>query len=78
MASGDQDLALKGTDMEEKGASKEPQLTSAVEPQDLPGYLSWEQDLEMVSKFLDRKVSPAHPTRGDILTLFSLSIGRAD
>ena len=64
--------------MEEKRTSKEPQLASAVEPQDLPGYLSWEQDLEMVSKFLDRKVSPVHSTRGDILILFSLSIGRAD
>ena len=23
----------------------------------LPGYLSWEEDLEMVSKYLDRKVT---------------------
>lgn len=30
--------------------------SSSVEPQTLPGYLPWEQDLEMVSKFLDRKV----------------------
>ena len=57
MASGDQVIVPQDMDnMSEEGASKEPQLTS-VEPQDLPGYLPWEQDLEMVSKFLDRKVS---------------------
>ena len=59
MASGDQEVAPKGTDMEEERASKEPQLMS-VDPQDLPGYLPWEQDLEMMSKFLDRKVNLAH------------------
>ena len=57
MASGDQETAPKGTtDMEVEGISQEPKLTASVEPQDLPGYLPWEQDLEMMSKFLDRKV----------------------
>lgn len=55
MASGDPDVTPKGTDMEEEGTSKGPQLAS-VESPDLPGYLPWEQDLEMMSKFLDRKV----------------------
>lgn len=59
MASGDQETAPKGSaDMEVEGISQEPKLTASVEPQDLPGYLPWEQDLEMMSKFLDRKVSP--------------------
>lgn len=39
---------------DEEGAPGQP---SSVEPQALPGYLPWEQDLEMVSKFLDRKVA---------------------
>ena len=61
MASEDQETAPKGTtDMEIEGISEEPKLTASVEPQDLPGYLPWEQDLEMMSKFLDRKVSLAH------------------
>lgn len=33
-----------------------PEESSSMEPQTLQGYLPWEQDLEMVSKFLDRKV----------------------
>jgi hypothetical protein len=62
MASGDQPMDQpKGTDMEVEGISKEPKATPSVEPQDLPGYLPWEQDLEMMSKFLDRKVSLTHP-----------------
>ena len=80
MASGDQEVAPKGTDMEEERASKEPQLMS-VDPQNLPGYLPWEQDLEMMSKFLDRKVNLARHHACIILfslSLFSHSIGRID
>ena len=28
----------------------------ATSPSSLPGYLPWEQDLQMVSKFMDKKV----------------------
>ena len=68
MASGDEvvahTLVPKDMDMdaEAQGASKEPPQLTSLEPQDLPGYLPWEQDLEMVSKFLDRKVSRARPS----------------
>ena len=37
-----------------------PEESSSMEPQALRGYLPWEQDLEMVSKFLDRKVGHIH------------------
>ena len=54
MASGEEvTLPEENVDSRE---SKELHL-SPMEAQNLPGYLPWENDLEMVSKFLDRKVS---------------------
>lgn len=73
MASGDQEVAPKGIDMDEEGStSTETKLNTSVEPQDIPGYLPWEQDLEMVSKFLDRKVSLAHHHIQGTYEFFSL------
>ena len=41
-------------------ADTSPQSSSSslppASPHSLPGYLPWEDDLEMVSKFMDRKV----------------------
>ena len=50
MASGDKITVPKDEDR----PSEEP--PSSVEPKELPGYLPWERDLEMISRFLDRKV----------------------
>lgn len=44
-----------------QSAQEEPgngdKMEESTRAESLPGYLPWENDLEMVSKYLDRKVS---------------------
>ncbi len=40
--------------MNQDGLEESPESTSTP-PSALPGYLPWEEDMEMVSKYLDRK-----------------------
>ena len=41
---------------EESPSNQEGGAANSTSPSSLPGYLPWEQDMEMVSKYLDRKV----------------------
>ena len=46
-----------GTMTEESPSDQqESRAADSTSPFSLPGYLPWEQDMEMVSKYLDRKV----------------------
>ncbi len=42
----------EGNVMNQDGLEESPESTP---PSGLPGYLPWEEDMEMVSKYLDRK-----------------------
>ena len=69
--------------MEEQGVDDRDQEATAVDgggiaeeepcaPSSLPGYLPWEQDLQMVSAFMDKKVQHAVTTPSLLLAARSL------
>ena len=41
---------------QEHSSGGDSEVQESTKPECLPGYLHWEDDLEMVSKYLDRKV----------------------